>query len=67
MSKIEKGMHAVHEKARNEGNGEMTSSAATTASSVVPICFASINLVTEGSPAELDGLRVGDREDIGHI
>ena len=57
MAKIEAGMHGLHEKSRTEGNG--TNCAENV--SVPPPCFAIIDIVTPGSPAQEDGLRVGDR------
>ena len=56
-TQIESGIYDIHEKSRTEGNG--TNCASNRA--VLPPCFAAIDLVTEGSPADQDGLRVGDR------
>ena len=42
---------------RTEGNGTNCASNRV----VLPPCFAAIDLVTEGSPADQDGIKVGDR------
>lgn len=57
MAQIESGVQDFHEKSRTEGNGTNCVSNRV----VLPPCFAAIDLVTEGSPAQQDGLKVGDR------
>jgi len=57
MAQIESGVNVIHDKSRTEGNGTNCASNRV----VLPLCFAAIDLVTEGSPAAQDGLKVGDR------
>ena len=64
MSRIESGLHNLHAQSR-EGVGVSDPSdlvhGAAALSVSPPECFAAVDLVSPGSPAEAAGLQVGDR------